>query len=261
MNLKLRAPRESRQQAHCPSPTPLLRRSFLQSSAKAAAAAILPATLLGQKPGGPDGHDKYYSVTTNERLMREHGIVTRGLLMYGEMIRRIDARQDFPLETAHNVVQIIRKYFEDYHQKLEDDYILPLFHAYYRRQDVLRLYAQKLLDLVIVLEEQHKAGRRLTDRILATLRSLKTQEDRRRLARDLQASIRMYSPHIVREDTVLYPALHIITAPEEFAALGDKFDEIERKTFGTDGFDMYLDLVTGYEKHLGVYDMAQFTAK
>jgi hypothetical protein len=71
----------------------------------------------------------------------------------------------------------------------------------------------------------------------------------------------MYAPHEAREDTVLFPALHEMVTPKEYAALGKKFDEIEHKTFGGDGFDIYLDKVTGIEKRLDIYDLAQFTPR
>ena len=71
----------------------------------------------------------------------------------------------------------------------------------------------------------------------------------------------MYAPHVAREDTVLFPALHVIVTRQEYEALGEKFDEIEHKTFGADGFDIYLDQVTAFEKRLGIYDLAQFTPK
>lgn len=34
---------------------------------------------------------------------------------------------------------------------------------------------------------------------------------------------------------------------------------MERKTFGGDGFDIYVDKVAALEKRLGIYDLAQFT--
>jgi hemerythrin-like domain-containing protein len=245
-----------------PSPPHLHRRSFLHTTGKfAAAAAALPAKLLAQKAAGQERHEQYYDVSTNENLMRQHGILKRVLLMYGEVIRRIDARQDFPTQTVIDSAQIVRRFIEDHHEKLEEEYIFPLFRSYYRRDDVLRLYAQKLVDLVDILHEQHPAGRRLTDRILSTLQSLKTPGDRQKLAQDLRAFIRMYEPHVAREDTVLFPALHVVATRQEYESLGDKFNEIEHKTFGTDGFDIYLDQVTAFEKHLGIYDLAQFTPR
>jgi hemerythrin-like domain-containing protein len=238
------------------------RRSFLHATGKfAAAAAVLPATLLAQKTTGQEHHEQDDDVSTNEGLMREHGILKRVLLIYDEVIRRIDAKQDFPPQTVIDSAQIVRKFIEDYHEKLEEEHIFPLFRKYFRRQDVLRLYAQKLVDLVDILHEQHQAGRRLTDRIVSTLQSLKTPDDRHKLAQDLRAFIRMYTPHEAREDTVLFPALHVIITRQEYEALGEKFDEIEHKTFGGDGFYIYLDQVTAFEKRLGIYDLAQFTPK
>jgi hypothetical protein len=41
--------------------------------------------------------------------------------------------------------------------------------------------------------------------------------------------------------------------------MGEQFENIERKTFGGDGFDIYLDKVADLEKRLGIYDLAKFT--
>lgn len=204
-----------------PSDHALHRRSFLHASGKfAAAAAVLPATLLAQKTSEQEQHEQDDEVSANERLMREHGILKRVLVIYDEVIRRIEAKQDFPRQTVVGSVGIIRKFIEDYHQKLEEEHVFPLFRQYYGGQDVLRLYAQKLLDLVNILHEQHQAGRQLTDRILSTLKSLKTSDDRQKLARDLRAYIRMYTPHEAREDSVLFPALHVIITRQEYKSLG-----------------------------------------
>jgi hemerythrin-like domain-containing protein len=237
----------------------LHRRSFLNTTGKlAAATAIFPATLLSQKATEAEHDDK---ISTNEGLMRENGILRRVLLMYDEVIRRIDAKQDFPPQTVIDSADIIRKFIHDFHEKLEEEHLFPLFRKYFRREDVLRLYAQKLVDLVDVLEEQHQAGRRLTDRMVSSLQSLKTADDRQKLARDLRAFIRMYAPHVAREDTVLFPALHVIITRQEYEALGKKFEEIEDKTFRGSGFYVYLDSVTAFEKRLGIYDLAQSTPK
>lgn len=242
-----------------PPPHLLHRRSFLHTTGKlAAATAVFPATLLAQKPTEPERDDR---ISTNEGLMRENGILKRVLLMYDEVIRRINTKQDFPLKTAIDSTEIVRKFIHDYHEKLEEEHLFPLFRKYYRRDDVLRLYAQKLVDLVDILHEQHEAGRPLTDRIFSTLQSLKTADDRQKLARDLRAFIRMYAPHAAREDTVLCPALHVIITRQEYEALGEKFAEVEHKTFGGSGFYIYLDSVTAFEKYLGIYDLAQFTPK
>jgi hemerythrin-like domain-containing protein len=189
-------------------------------------------------------------VSTNEDLMREYGILKRVLLAYDEVIRRIRAKQDFPPQAVTDGATIIRKFIEEYHEKLEEDHLFPRFRK-----------AGKLVDLVDTLLKQHQAGRRVTDRVLATAASLKTQEDRKRLAGDLEAFNRMYASHEAREDTVLFPELHKIVSPHEYDAMRERFESIERKAFGGDGFDIYVDKVEALEKQLGIYDLNQFTPK
>jgi len=221
------------------------RRKFL-TSAVPAAAILIPGTLDFAAQGKQEEGDE--DVSTNEDLMREHGILKRVLLAYDEIIRRIHAGRDFPPDTVTAGATIIRKFVEDYHEKLEEDHLFPRFRK-----------VGKLVDLVNVLYAQHQAGRRVTDRVLATAASLKTADDRNRLARDLEAFNRMYAPHEAREDTVLFPAIHKIVTPHEYDSMGEQFEKIERTTFGGDGFDIYLDKVEALEKKLGIYDLAQFT--
>jgi hemerythrin-like domain-containing protein len=221
----------------------LPRRSFLTRITTASLLAI-PASLLGCEESEEE------NVSTNEDLMREHGILKRVLLTYDEVIRRIHSDEGFSPQAVTEGATIVRKFVEDYHEKLEEDHLFPRFRK-----------AGKLVDLVNTLYAQHQAGRRVTDRIFATAGSLKTEDDRNRLARDLEAFNRMYAPHEAREDTVLFPALHKIVSPHEYDAMGEQFEGIERKTFGGDGFDIYLDKVEALEKQLGIYDLAQFTPR
>jgi hemerythrin-like domain-containing protein len=222
------------------------RRHFVQVlPALGTAAVLVPTAVLGQEKEG-----KGEEVSTNEDLMREHGILKRVLLAYDEIIRRIRAKQDFPPQTVTEGATIIRKFIEDYHEKLEEDHLFPRFRK-----------AGKLVSLVDTLLKQHQAGRRVTERVLAAASSLKTEDDRNRLASDLEAFNRMYAPHEAREDTVLFPELHKIVSPHEYDALGEQFENIERKTFGGDGFDIYVDKIATLEKQLGIYDLNQFTPK
>jgi hemerythrin-like domain-containing protein len=215
------------------------RRHFV---ALAAASMVTPALVVGCRS------DKEEEVTANEDLMREHGILKRVLLAYAEVVRRIQAGQDFPPQAVVDGATIIRKFVEDYHERMEENYLFPRFRE-----------ANRLTDLVETLNTQHQAGRRVTDRVLATAASLKTADDRTRLANDLAAFNRMYAPHEAREDTVLFPELRKIISGNEYDSLGEQFEKIERQTFGGDGFDIYLDKVASLEKELGIYDLGQFT--
>jgi hemerythrin-like domain-containing protein len=228
------------------------RRTFLEGFGVAAASVTLGVVALSvsscKRREEKEGEEE--EVSTNEDLMREHGILKRVLLTYDEIIRRIHAKQDFPPEAATDGAMIIRTFIEDYHEKLEEDQLFPRFRK-----------AGRLVELVDTLYAQHQAGRRVTDRIIATASSLKTDEDRKRLASDLVAFNRMYAPHEAREDTVLFPELHKIVSPHEYDSMGEEFEKIERKTFGGDGFDIYLDKVSSIEKQLGIDDLNQFTPR
>ncbi|MGA2064409.1 MAG: hemerythrin domain-containing protein [Thermoguttaceae bacterium] len=191
-------------------------------------------------------------VSPGEDLMREHGVLKRLLLVYGEVVRRLDAKQDVPPAPLAEAAGIVQAFVEDYHEKLEEDFLFPRFKK-----------AHRLVELVDVLAAQHVAGRRLTQTALrlATAPALRSADDRRVLAAALGQFIRMYQPHEAREDTVLFPAFHDLVSQQEYDALGEDFEKRENDRFGQDGFQKVVARVARIEKTLGIYDLAQFTPR
>jgi hemerythrin-like domain-containing protein len=164
----------------------------------------------------------------------------------------MEANEDLPPEPIAESAKIIRDFVEDYHEKLEENFLFPRFKK-----------ANKLTDLVDVLLQQHQRGRRLTDITMqfANNQALKNSDDRRKLADSMRQFIRMYSPHEAREDTVLFPAFRGIVSAHEFDSLGEDFEKKEDQLFGDDGFFKIVDRVAQIEKELGIYDLTQFTPK
>ena len=190
-------------------------------------------------------------VTPAEDLMREHGVLKRVLLIYDEVRERIARKAAFPAEALSSSAKIIRSFIEGYHEKLEEEHLFPRF----RKKG-------KLVDLVDTLEEQHQAGRRVTDQILAlTAAGLKTEGPKQELATALHKFVRMYAPHEAREDTVLFPALHDVVSKQEYGALGEDFEKKENELFGKEGFEGIVEQVGAIEKSLGIFDLRQFTPK
>jgi len=226
------------------------RRKFLYGSAIATVGVVAPGALAWQQKEGGQGQEAEVSPT--EDLMREHGLLNRVLLIYEESSRRLHGKADFDPKVLEDAAGIIRHFIEDYHEKLEEDYLFPRFEK-----------AGKLAELVKVLREQHQAGRKLTARIreLATAAAIKSQGDRQKLGAAIHAFIRMYRPHEAREDTVLFPALHEIVSAHEYDSLGDEFEKKEHELFGKEGFEGMVERVTGLEKVLGIYNLAQFTPR
>lgn len=227
------------------------RRVFLRSGIIIGGAALAGARPLrgGEKEKEKEGE---IPVGPPEDLMREHGVLKRVLLIYGEALRRLDAKQDFPPDALADAAGIIRSFIEDYHEKLEEDFLFPRFEK-----------ANQLVELVKVLRTQHQAGRRVTDITLrlANLQSLKNDSERAQLIASMQQFVRIYNPHEAREDTVLFPAFRKIVSSHEFDSLGEDFEKKEDELFGEDGFEKMVDKVAGIEKRLGIYDLAQFTPK
>jgi hemerythrin-like domain-containing protein len=225
------------------------RRDFLiGTSAVAGSTLVVPFSALAAqktpKKSAKKKEEEEEDVSTNEDLMREHGVLNRVLLIYDEAIRRIQAKEKFDLAVLTKSAGIIKSFIEDYHEKLEEDHIFPRFEQ-----------AGKLIELTTNLRAQHAMGRRVTEGILASAKS----GDNETLHKLLAAFNRMYRPHEAREDTVLFPALHKVVSKHEYDAMGEQFEGIERKTFGGDGFDMAVDQVTELEKQFGIYDISQFT--
>jgi hemerythrin-like domain-containing protein len=224
------------------------RRQFL-----AATAALGLGVLAIPAVRGDDKKDKpNEDVGATEDLMREHGVLNRILLIYEEGLRRLRAKEEVTPDVFQKPATLVRKFVEDYHEKLEEKFIFPEFEK-----------AQKLADLVKVLREQHEAGRRVTDVILRNSAGdqFGKEDARQELVRSVEAFIRMYRPHEAREDTVLFPALHKIVPTKKLQELGEQFEKEEDRLFGEEGFEKTVDQVAEIEKQLGIADLAKFTPK
>jgi hemerythrin-like domain-containing protein len=196
------------------------------------------------------GEKEETQVSAPEDLMREHDVLHRILLIYERIIATPGPPAEWPVKTLTEAARLVQTFIEQYHQKLEEDYVFPRFEK-----------AGRLTDLTAVLRKQHDAGIRLTQAILKGAGQLKEPADAERLTRDMRAYIRMYQPHSAREGSVLFAALHTVVPPKGYEEMGDKFEEIEHQKLGTNGFENAVNQVAAMEKTLGIYDLAQFTPK
>jgi hemerythrin-like domain-containing protein len=187
-----------------------------------------------------------------EDLMREHGALNRVLLIYEEIIRRLEkpTLPDFQVNALKKAVEVIQDFIENYHEKLEEDYIFPLFEKNKRE-----------VTLVKTLRKQHQAGRDITAKLLEIINSKKTPvaSTYKTVITLLKKFVRMYRPHEAREDTVLFPQVRSMLSEKEFKDLGEKFEDIEHELFGKEGFFGIVKKIEGIEKELGIYKLEQFT--
>ncbi|MCU1279766.1 MAG: hypothetical protein JWM53_3312 [bacterium] len=180
--------------------------------------------------------------------MREHGVLRRILLVYGEAARRLDAGETLPVAEVAHAATIVREFVEDYHERDEEEYLFPVLDK-----------AHKLADLVATLRAQHQAGRKLTVDILRfAAPAPNVRVDRRAFAETMRKFVRMYEPHAAFEDTIVFPAFRELEGPKKLRKLQDVF-EAKEKALPHGGFEKVVGDVATIERALGIGDLAKFT--
>lgn len=193
---------------------------------------------------------KEEEIPPTEDLMREHGILNRILLIYEEIMRRIQSGP-FPKKPLVQTLSIIQIFIENYHEKLEEQYIFPIFEK-----------AKLKNRLIKTLRTQHIKGREITKRLLEITSSSDKElslRTKKNLVGLLKKFITMYRPHEAREDTVLFPLVRSLISQKEFNELGEKFEDLEHELFGQEGFQTIVKKVENIEKELEIYRLEQFT--
>ena len=227
-------------------PTNESRRVFLAS---AGAGALWLGCSHPSHSEGPNEAKSDEEVTPAEDLMREHGVLRRVMFLYDEAALRLDDRKELPLDALASGAQLIRRVIEDYHEKLEEDFLFPRFEK-----------AGQLVELVTTLRKQHVSGRVLTEQITALSRAKLLDSDRATLASALRRFNHMYRPHAGREDTVLFPALRGLVGASAYGELGEQFEDQETRMLGEHGFERAVEEVVRLELAFGVDDLAKLTA-
>jgi len=184
-------------------------------------------------------------VTPGEDLMQEHGVLERLLLVYDEAARRIEHGERLDFAVLGSAAGIVRRFVEEYHEKLEEEFVFPRLEA-----------ARREVELVAVLRRQHQRGREITAEV-ARLASGATGTPE--LAAALRAFARMYRPHAAREDTVLFPAFRSVVGGSAYRELGESFEDQEHARFGEHGFENTVSEVARLEAALGIGVLDEFT--
>jgi hemerythrin-like domain-containing protein len=208
------------------------------------------AGIGGAVVGSRVGHAKEEEeVSPTEDLMREHGVLRRLLLIYREVVRRLEENQTVKPEWIGRSAQIVHSFIEEYHEKDEEEYIFPRLKR-----------AGKLAELVEVLIEQHRAGRNLTTEIqaLATSSDWGSGASRQKMSRAMRLFVRMYEPHAAREDTVVFPLFASLIGERELKRMQAIFERKE-KALPLGDFETMVSDVSNIEQALGIHDLRQFT--
>ncbi len=207
---------------------------------------LTPASLLvAAEPKEPE-------VTATEDLMREHGVLRRALLVYFETAPRIRSNAaSLDASQLYETALLFRDFGENYHERmLEEQHIFP----------IVKKGPQAAAQYVPILIDQHNRGREITEYIMAVTKSGKIASGNAEpMARALDSFVLMYQNHAAREDTVVFPAWKTHFTNKQLDELSDRFEDIEHKMFGKDGFDDAVRKISVIETALGYADISQFT--
>ena len=189
-------------------------------------------------------------VTANEDLMREHGVLRRALLIYSGVVPKLRASAaTVSADALQKTAQLFRTFGEEYHEKqLEEIYIFP----------VVKKAGGPAAAYVDILNAQHQRGREITNYIIGVTQGGKLTGEP--LAKALESMVLMYRNHAAREDTIVFPAWKKTMTAKDYDEIGDRFEDIEQKMFGHDGFEDAARQIGEIESSLGFADLAQFTA-
>jgi hemerythrin-like domain-containing protein len=222
------------------------RRHVLQISAIAVSAMALP--VRAQNNASRVAQD---TVSPTENLMEEHGVLDRILLLYDRAAMQL-SNGSFSPEVLHAAAGLIRELVEDHHERLEETYVFPRFAP---RSE----YQYEIQTLI----SQHRAGREVTDSILAlsNATAIKDQVRRGLLIGALQSYTAMSRPHSSREETDVFPALRSVVSANEFSALREDFARSERRKFGEDGFGRMVERIAQLEQQAHLPELADVTPR
>jgi hypothetical protein len=148
--------------------------------------------------------------------------------------------------------ELFQAFGERYHEQLlEEQHIFP----------IVRKAGGVAAALVETLLSQHGRRREIPPiSWTARSRGALEREMPSPKANALTAVCQMYEPHAAREDTIIFPAFKKAVGAKGYSELGDEFEDIEKREFAGDGFDIAVHKVADPERRLGTADLASFTA-
>jgi hemerythrin-like domain-containing protein len=182
-----------------------------------------------------------------EDLMREHGLLNRILLIYEEIINRLQDDISFDKQNIIDCTYIIRVFIENHHEKTEENYIFP----YLVKNNISK-------ELIEELIREHNIGKKLTSLIFYYSNNY-IATNKNNLIFYIKSYIKMYRFHETREDTVIFQQFKNILSKKEYLEYGELFEKEEKEKFGENGFEKFLKIVNDIEKELKIYDLTFVT--
>ncbi len=163
-----------------------------------------------ERKAGPKPKEVKYSPPM-KKLVDEHVLIKRWLALIPHLLEKLDLQSEEDRQLIREGVDFIRSYADKFH------------HA--KEEDILFKYFDENLDMVKVIQEDHRTGRNHVKAILEALEG----KDRETLSRHLGAYRGLLSEHIKKEDEIMLPWMDKQLSTTQVGELFSKFNRVEEQ--------------------------------
>jgi hemerythrin-like domain-containing protein len=185
-----------------------------------------------------------------EVLTRDHGLMRRILFIYKEIICLCPATQDLPTDLIRQAAKAYQKLADDFHQKLEDEFLFPPM-----------VKACDHAELIEVLWQQHTVDHHFTTRLLSlTSAAIFKDDSNRNETRNTICNLaRMMEHHMAWEESDLFPAYFCLVSAKDYRDLSEIVARRQEQIFGCEGINALIAEIVELENILGIHHLECFT--
>ena len=170
-------------------------------------------------------------------------------MIYEECLKRMHTGEEFNPDLLAQTVNVIKVMIIYHHTLIEEQDIFPRF-----------IEADIHVEMAKILTEQHDRVEELQETILQ-YSNPQNDEEKAILIDAMKKSIRVFRPHIDREDTEMFSDFKDVVTVHEYYELGEKVHNMVIQKWGPRGYNELLDKIIHVETALGINDLASFTPK
>lgn len=146
-----------------------------------------------------------------KKLVEEHVLIKRWIALIPAILKNLDVESEEDRRIIREGIDFIRSYADKFH------------HA--KEEDILFKYFDENLDILKVMQEDHKTARNHVKTILEALE----QRDKETIVRHLSAYRGLLTEHIKREDEIMLPWMDNQLSLSQIGDLFSKFNGAEEQ--------------------------------
>lgn len=174
-----------------------------------------------------------------ERLMAEHSLIERGLVLLEKAVARIDAGQTLPGDFPAWVARFFQQFADKCHHAKEEDVFFPVLKQ--------RGIPEQGGPIGVMLHE-HVLGRDCVGRMLEA--SQMQPSDSRTFAEAARQYIPLLRQHIYKENNVLFRMAERVMSDTDDADVTSRFSQVEQERGLTGWHESFASDVVRWEQAL-----------